>query len=561
MYTTYNILGVLDDVQDESQSSLRDKMEANEFIALQRICKQYTNHKHQPSSYMKANNRNNRNSHSKYRKQAKSQSITKIDYQVPDWINKQNQTREIYLSQCPLLIGAEKDNTLMNTATLGRHNNIPLITYFVDTYNRYRVNNAFNSNDNDDIKDNDKELNNTEPMKFINGLPFYKQLYDSDKKGTKVHSILETYQARFAPKIQLNPDINDKFNDNIEDTLRYIYGVSQMLESIIAAKRLPDNVEDEDDIIPFQFDLVIIPHGGKNNSNKDIENQYAAVVDDDSDDDGDDGTSSDDDDDDDDDDEEEEYGDGTQNDDDKDKIGKIITRLKKYDIKAAMFEIEQKTLKTNASAQIKRKFNEQFKSVRKGRHGRYVMIVDRREEEKDNDNDNDDDEDEKGYNNDKHGDDDEKEKKSNDKIYIYSPKCEIDGGKKKKNCYHKIHKNFVDESLIYKTTKCLIPGLDEEINDPHLGCNERGLITLSFHVLSTELIKCYLYLNGGGTRFEPIDLITILPRHFKKGAPSKSSLLDEQQLKHYFPLKLKDEKFYSWFKQTTQKKPNINHGR
>lgn len=497
---------VWDDVKEDDESSLKDRMSLKEFNSLKRICNNYYNPKPKP----------------KPKPGGGKTKMPKLVRDYDKWNEKKKKTRQIYLKQCPLLIKADQDETLMNTATLGRDNKMPLISYFVDTFNRYRINQFTN---------NGKVIDTN---KFTDSLPFYKKLQKSEQKGTKVHSILETYQARFAPKLTLSPQQHLKFDkEKVEDILRYIYGVSQMIDGIIKNNNVHDS---EDDIIPFQFDLVLLPFGGHDKINNDDGWEAVDVSDEELTSDSDEEP-------------EEEYGDNSSK--KNDKIGKIEPRLKKYNIKHVKFQIEQKQLNSNASAVIKRKFNEKFKEIRKGRNGRYVMIVDRRDETQANKN----------------------NKTSDDKIYIYSPKCEDNNNDEKKDkdkddekkdgheYYHKIHKKYVEESLVYKTTKCLIPGLNEHLIDPHLGCKDPNLITLSFHILSSDVIKCYLYLNGGGTRFEATDLINILPKHFKKQPPAHSKLLDNDQLEVEFPLKLKDPKFQEWYKATTQKKADINHGR
>ena len=171
--------------------------------------------------------------------------------------------------------------------------------------------------------------------------------------------------------------------------------------------------------------------------------------------------------------------------------------------------------------QIGSKFGQEFKKIGDASHGRYVMVVDRRD------------------------DDDSKSRKvSDDEIYIYSPTITD-------RMYHQIEEDFVTEGLIHKTLRCLIPGLNMEIYDPHIGAWESDIITLSFHMLSKKLLRCYLWINGGVTRFEVNDLSTILPRHFKVIDISEPSLLDKNWIHNYFRLALQDQEFDNWYEQTT----------
>eukprot|EP00484_Ammonia_sp_Unknown_P001417 CAMPEP_0197021786 /NCGR_PEP_ID=MMETSP1384-20130603/2703_1 /TAXON_ID=29189 /ORGANISM="Ammonia sp." /LENGTH=459 /DNA_ID=CAMNT_0042449693 /DNA_START=21 /DNA_END=1400 /DNA_ORIENTATION=+ len=447
---------------------------------------------------------------------AHSEDITKLNTaNVHDFVDP---TRSSYAEQCPTLTKEDHDKSFMLTAALGRRNQLPLVSYVVDTFNRYRIQQLLHG------KDSSKDYTAAD---FTADVPYYQE-----KENFHVHSVLSTFQTRFVPKLQLEPLA--VFTDSAEDILRYIYGTSQMIQTVLAREVAKENsgvnaddVSDVDQIIPFQFDLVIVPKGSKQ-SKQMQQFEHVDITD----------SEGDDDDDDDDDDDEEEDDEAKQ----ADNIGDILPRLEEHAIAAEIFEIEQKTLDQNGM--IYRTLNDHFRKVSKGRNARYVMVVDRRDDAKETGNDND------------NGKDDEKQpaKKKNgaDTLYMYSPKCKAKGASKVDEHFHELHKDLVEESLVFKTTKCLIPGVSDGI-DPHLGCKNLNVITLSFHVLRIDLVKCYIYINGGGSRFEPSDLINILPKHFAKPPAKDSSLVDEQQLDKLFPLQLRDKNFDEWYKRTTAK--------
>merc|ERR1719361_2456929 len=78
---------------------------------------------------------------------------------------------------------------------------------------------------------------------------------------------------------------------------------------------------------------------------------------------------------------------------------------------------------------------------------------------------------------------------------------------------------------------------------------KRGIV-LSFHCLSTEEIRCYLYMNGQGMRFMPEDICHLLPIFFdpefednKKWATSKEA----KNLVREMDKKLRDDGFKAFF--------------
>eukprot|EP01084_Bolivina_argentea_P155425 270844_1 len=71
---------------------------------------------------------------------------------------------------------------------------------------------------------------------------------------------------------------------------------------------------------------------------------------------------------------------------------------------------------------------------------------------------------------------------------------------------------------------CIIPNTlyGNKSNLISSGSTDTGkLMILSFHVISPDENRCYLYLNGGMTRFFPQDIIDILPLFFEQTNENK----------------------------------------
>jgi len=468
---------ILDDVKDADDSILKDdpNMTPDAFACMQRVCGQYGKEQNPFEDLDDAT-------------------------KMKEWKTKYDETESLYLTQCQTLVQSSRDASLKNVATLGRlHGNVPLIAYCVDTFNRFRIEEFLRSG---------QDVNSSD---FLRMVPFY-HAFNEKQKAKKEKTIdllttLEAYSARWTHPLELLP--STVFVDDIDDILRYIFGVTQMLGSLLNDEDPGDNDLKVNLELPFQFDLAILPSGGK----KTIRNQFTQV----------DVPAHDDDDDDDDDEEEEE--DEVQ----PESVQDIEGGMKKFGIKPVTFDISQELLNESTAVRtLKRELRSKFMQVGPQRNGRYVMVVDRRDSKKSN----------------------------KDKIWMYSPQCEQLPDEKenpeKGPSYHRLHQNFVEESLLYKTLKCLIPSARVRL-DPHYGCKQHDMITLSFHVLRKDLIKCYLFMNGGGARFEVTDLIKLLPKFFLKSSSASSTLLNRAIVERNFGLKLQDEQFEAWYKKTTSK--------
>jgi len=112
-------------------------------------------------------------------------------------------------------------------------------------------------------------------------------------------------------------------------------------------------------------------------------------------------------------------------------------------------------------------------------------------------------------------------RKQNDDIYMFEPP---------KNC-RDIPRDARDEWYLNSSRTCLLPGdnfkidaevgdywqCNEEVTNPTIGSSSHAdgrVLTFSFHVISQDIVRIYLYKSGQMIRFFPEDLKVLLPRFY-----------------------------------------------
>eukprot|EP01084_Bolivina_argentea_P018151 33842_1 len=86
-------------------------------------------------------------------------------------------------------------------------------------------------------------------------------------------------------------------------------------------------------------------------------------------------------------------------------------------------------------------------------------------------------------------------------------------------------------------------------------------MTLSFHVESSDEIKCYLYWKGGFIRFLPDDVISLLPLLFNAkvdGNKEFATCQEAADLVKYLTPKMRDYPFESFYNEYKLKKAQIH---
>eukprot|EP01084_Bolivina_argentea_P096435 173386_1 len=93
-----------------------------------------------------------------------------------------------------------------------------------------------------------------------------------------------------------------------------------------------------------------------------------------------------------------------------------------------------------------------------------------------------------------------------DTLYAYQPNKD-----KNCHCFEPDPSKFLCEGLIQNTRKCILPSVKNETVDIGINHHIPSCLTLSFHCLSSNEIRVYLFYNGFGARFFIQDIKYFLP--------------------------------------------------
>jgi len=171
--------------------------------------------------------------------------------------------------------------------------------------------------------------------------------------------------------------------------------------------------------------------------------------------------------------------------------------------------------------QMSKKYNDEIMEEEYPRTHRFCAVIDRRRPTNENE-------------------DDEKENKNEiielDELIMYEPEK---GSAKFPN-------NKPVPMFYFNTSrKSIIPGYDvKDIKDAKQTLIRKtiaaqdpckgGIMTLSFHVESADVIRCYLFINGQSIRFMPEDIVLVLPRFFdQKYADNKEWNAKHEDARRY----------------------------
>jgi len=339
----------------------------------------------------------------------------------------------------------------------------------VDAFNRARVNALPES-----LKINDWAANHPHFKQSAEFNVYVAQ--ESDEKaqsattGKMVISAMESFMKRCSPKLHLSPGaIAFVVDDSLEHTVQYIYSAIVFItNSATATQKMGFS------LCPFQIDLCLAyrePLRLLPSDDVKDENQ----------------------------DEDEEY-----QDDDEEKsvfIGDIRAKLETNGLRCAYVNSENREVNEVLNRKVFKPLFRAFRDdhdveetgTQKYQHRqRFVVMADRRNYQ--------------GTDN------------CEDDVWLYEPpqECRV------------IPRGAVSEWYLNASRTSLLP--------PDIGSLSEGmtgsLMTLSFHVHSVDVIKCYLYFGGQIIRFMPSDIKNVLPRLFNMDFPGnaefvKSKLIDE----------------------------------
>lgn len=401
-----------------------------------------------------------------------------------------DKTSKILSEQCPELYkGMATDQTILKVVAIGHKNNMDYLQYLVDDYFKFRAekigqNKVFKV---EDWVKNHPHFNVLKRIKSTHKL-------EINAKSVTIEELIKSacnlYGKRFLPQLQYHTIL--KIDDSLEVIVRYIEAAVLFIANLFG---VTSNNKTKRGICPFQFDLCIssgasieITKGAEIMNDKvedekksnDLNNQRT--------------------------------GDNKKN-NDIDYIGDIKERLNANDIK---FEHTRLTIGGIDQERVFTRLLEDYKQNNKLEeekehfafpHGRRIIaFIDRRES--------------------KHYTSNEDEEKCKDDIYLYPPP----------NDCRNIPTDAKSEWYLNSSKTCLLPhtqyekkedigggsgsggianddeededqdGNDEKempLNDMNIGTasNIKGsVLTISFHVMSQDEIRCYIYYNGQFSR-------------------------------------------------------------
>eukprot|EP01084_Bolivina_argentea_P230362 388594_1 len=383
-----------------------------------------------------------------------------------------------YKKQCPEFWdkgGLANDLNLLRMLAIGHKYDIQYLKDLVDDLQQAKLNSV-----NKSLTQN--EWTNKNPhFKDLSNIKVYPLEQSDDENASDlknkaitanvvVNAAITSFQTRFIPSMKLRSRV--QINSSLEITVKYIDGAITYVSNQIKNANKTNKAA-----CPFQIDLVIAT--GETLSVK----KTLKMIDDYDDDDGKK--------------QEEKVDDNSDNSDDSDDnkqydefvdvVGDIKAQLEQNDVKYAFSQYNP-----DDSHPVAREFGSLQEDYRKSNSSeenkqtfvhrkRFVFFVDRR----------------KSGGKMKY----KLKKLSMDDIWLYEPPNAAD-----------IPHNAVSEWSIYASRSCILPKQKSSIGSL-MKC-KGSLLTMSIYAETSDIIKCYLYWNGGGMRFFPEDIATVLPQIF-----------------------------------------------
>eukprot|EP01083_Nonionella_stella_P021940 60706_1 len=447
---------------------------------------------------------------------------------------------QLYKAQCPRLIECfENEQDLMYLLAVSYQNNLPFALWMVDCYMRDRLNVYLKHR---------KQLtvNEWTESVYSNGISQYMKRLKAKYTVTKEHDIvtciqhgIKAYINRILPQFKFDAFCTIK--DNIFDIAHYIEAASQFIFKLLREDRQLMQV-----YAPFQWDFciavadvtdkkgnVLIPFGVSPHDVMD----HAVMKS-----------------------------------DEKDILGDIEKKLQSNGCPYYIHEVTTMNKHHTKNNLLIRPFwtcYDKFRDIYglkeygKNKYNafprmrRFCTLIDRRkcvittDEKKCEAN--------KGLQCNAHEERDRNEDgRKKDDIYIWIPPGNCDVLPADKNGY-------VAEVFLDNLNTCVIPrmGYSEDPLKPTKcrlltstitsknHCNER-LLTFSFHIESTEEIRCYLWWKGCCLRFMPRDIVEVLPLMFDKTYGNNAKFVTDDNIKDLVQqIRYKDHCFEQWYKKVT----------
>eukprot|EP01084_Bolivina_argentea_P106124 190013_1 len=410
----------------------------------------------------------------------------------------------------------QRDKNILAVLAIAQKLDVPYLTYLTDLYNRDRVATWMN---------NDSTQSFLTEMDWMNKNKHCAELKNLSASSVETvkHGILSFFH-RVVPKMQLR--LSNRIIDKLEDTLHYIKAQVDFVHKMAHEKGTA---------CPFQIDACIVYDKVQSTPQK---NKSIRLPDDP------------DDDEDDDDDPDDEEDDAEADVAFEDLIGNVKNRLNNEKLlheigvmkRAETDEKDEKSDGDNGYRYM-RGYGECFDKFRvnlmetKGdkfaeypRNHRLCSLIDRRQPKEEN----------------------KKYVRKEDEIIFYEPP---------KDCNRIPNQEEAEVDLWYfdSSKTCILPntGYGKQVKKSvelniTSGTGANGaLLVLSFHVLSADQIRAYLYWNGGVMRFFAEDVLCLLPSFFVDNKENKAfrQSAAAQSIASDIKTKLRDKKFEAFYKE------------
>eukprot|EP01084_Bolivina_argentea_P120587 213768_1 len=415
------------------------------------------------------------------------------------------ETKRIYLKTLKTIFNTEmqSDINILKVITIGRLQNVPYLQYLTDMYLRDRI--AYKN-----LNITKWSLKNKYMLNLLNDNKFGKIIFEIAKAS------IDSFFHRICPILMFQPQIK------IQDSLLRVSNYILLMVKFIYNLALENNQS-----CPFQADQCIIFN--KVESNQQMNTKGIFSFEDDSDD-----------------------SDSNFEDEIKDDltfydcIGDIKIKLKSQ--KLLYYESIDNVVQSRFSHEFNKFKNTIISKKYKGlefmeypRNKRFVTIIDRRTI---------------GNNDDENDEKKEHKQSHNNGLLFFEPPNEC----------NTLPKGSIPEWYFDSSRTCIIPkhikNENVNINSSSDNYNETitssnsckgALLILSFHVLSSDEIKCYMYLNGTVTRFFPSDIINVLPLYFDPEMYKNKEFVKSQkqvnEIIEEMKSKLRDYRFESFYEQ------------
>eukprot|EP01083_Nonionella_stella_P305449 1065587_1 len=185
----------------------------------------------------------------------------------------QKSTKQICEKYCnELLSKTGDDKDLIAILAIGKSLKQPLFSYLIDTYERWRIDEFKSAKCNHDQKEQNAVNLSCERLwqqnaafsKFIHNVDL---LNPNKNMNYTLQTMINLSSSRIAPKLPLNRGI--KIKDNLLEYIEYVIAFSKLLRA---------QLSDLQEIIPFQWDLWIIPNDITDESDDEYEFVQREIV-------------------------------------------------------------------------------------------------------------------------------------------------------------------------------------------------------------------------------------------------------------------------------------------